>query len=192
MAIVIEQFRVLAGLDSSDAAKDADIEAAIEIGQSLMESYCDRGLIYAPDAVEKFVHHSDEAVQLYRYPIEEVTFFNTSPVTDQSKVSNRTGIVFMDFHDTSGSFTVTYTAGYQYIDFPSDLTMILKNIFKAIYDSIEGVTPEAAGVVKSVKLGDMTVAYDTGANTINYSGAAFGPFNALQIAVLDRYRRLKT
>jgi len=191
MAILITEFRVLAGLLPTDASKDTEINEAIGIGISIMETYCNRGLAYVAEQVDKFVHFSGNVVPLYRYPVDELLEFKGVAPSAQDHVDNSAGLIFSDVNNSDYSFTVKYSGGYTYALFPAALTLVLKSIFRGIYDSVEGTVVPEKQVITSVKLGDMSLQYDTGANTATYSDGAFGPFNATQVFILNRFMRLR-
>jgi len=190
MAIVIEQFRVLAGLPSNDASKDATIDSAIAIALSLMEGYCNRGIAAKEDYEEKFVLLKSDTVPLYLYPVKEVKTINGATLASQDLVDGKAGLLYLDKFNVENSIIIIYDGGYDYADMPEDLVYVIKTIFKNLFIELEGSTPNDDDIIKSVRLGDMTVQYDTGSNTASYSGGAFGVFSAVQTNVLNKYVRV--
>lgn len=73
--LVMEDMRVRIGLLDTDATRDADIIAAVEIATDLAEAYLDRKITYAADT-EEFFCDANRGFLLRRWPVDK-----TAPIT---------------------------------------------------------------------------------------------------------------
>ena len=194
MLLNINNLRVRIGLTSTDASNDAAITAAYGTAEALAEAYCDRKFAFATDR-EKFVHHGGSTLSLRRYPIVTLisindTKGNASSVTHHDDFAK--GLIQFDGYNGEHELTVNYDGGYTATTAPLDLALALSLIFDETYKLRGGGAggTAAAGGIKTVRAGDLSITYDGAAGASSGSsgyGGGIIPANALNI--LDSYSR---
>lgn len=123
---------------------------------------------------------------LKNYPITEITSLTHDgtalTVDDDYILDPSTGAVafYTSVGDAKNSLLVTYTAGYATADVPADLKMIVLQGIKELYQS-SGAVSAGVTAVDSKKIGDFSVSYATGSESIN-------SYLSMNELILKKYR----
>ncbi len=171
----IENLRTRVGLASDDPSKDTELIDAADVALAVAESYCDRKFMQQV-TTDVFTHIIRSTLSLTRYPVETITSLDPDIA---HHIDMQNGVIFLERFTAEKEMTVVYEGGYDPV--PKDLNLALKFIFDTVYASASGA---ATGGVKSVKLGDLSISYDTGSGA---KATTFIPATALPL--LDVYRR---
>jgi len=194
LPVPIEALRVRIGLESTDASKDTEIEAASATALALMGNYCDRLFPELLGAEEVFTHYTGFTVPLMRYPITGVASIvddSGNNISDYHVAANR-GIINLDARGEFHELTVTYDGGYPEGGFPPDLLSAFYGVFDQEYALNEGGAVSTAGEISSVTMADVgTVKYNTSAAAAESSAGAGAFLPARSKSLLDSYMRYR-
>jgi hypothetical protein len=161
---LMESLRVRIGLPADEETQDAEITVVKDTSFALMGNYCDRIFPLLAGAVEKFIHHTSETIQLKRYPIVSVDSIvdESGNATTLYHQDNETGTIYLDFVGAFHQGTVTFSGGYDEDELPSDLLMAFYSVFDQEWEISIGGTVSASGQISSVTVQDVgTVRYTT-------------------------------
>lgn len=190
----------LPDVDVFDTSQDTYLELLINATSQAIESYLKKK-IKAADYVDDVAGDDEQYLFLPNYPIISVsdvqilqvsgsTFFGVDEV--EYTVSKDDGTLFRStgwyMHGYSNYLQnkidfpekyirVSYRAGYEDDDIPPELILVCLDICKNRYV----VNKNDARLLKSYKLGDVALTWNSGGTLIE--------FTADQLAVLNRYRR---
>ena len=168
----------------ADTTQNNAIQAALDAVLAFAEKYCDRQFLYSGQRVS-FYYFTGRVLQLHRYPIDQI--LQVSQSVGDYKVHRIAGQIEFPGNQAFDEITIDYTGGYQPL--PADLEMAFWMIFDDVYGAVSGTGGISAGGVKSVRVGEISVAYDTGAQASSGGGLSlFGMPNALVKSVLDLYK----
>lgn len=186
MFVPIEDLRVRVGLNAADSSKDLEINAAYDLALDLMEKYCDRKFAYAAET-EVFTHFDQNVASLIRYPIEDVTRVNLGGADFHVEKPN--GLIHFDYHVHSHELVVEYTGGYKVL--PPGLLLAFMQVFDKAWDAQSGGVAGTVGGIKSARIGDLAISYDTSDPSLQASsgGAMGGLVPTSAMSILNLYRR---
>ena len=167
------------------------IQTAFDTALAVAERYCDRQFLYAADKAT-FVHPFAPALQLSRYPLEQivtVTGDNSASITDYHMEAG-TGRVVLDSWAHGHQIKVDYAGGYKTL--PADLELALWMVFDTIWAQVSspgGGGGAAAGGISSVSIPDVgTLRFDTGATPVSGGAGMGGLIPSMAESILDLYR----
>jgi len=184
-----------ARLQIADTSKDALITSTLATSLAVAELYCNRKFSYAAERAT-FTHPHGEALQLSRFPIEQVVSVNgdnnQAMATGKYHVINNTGQIILDGSAYGHRIIVDYAGGYKTL--PDDLILALWGIFDAVYaasSNVGNATPAGSAAIQSITIPDVgTVRYESGGAASGASGAggAAGIIPAVSAMILNLYR----
>jgi len=166
------------------------IQTAFDTALAVAERYCDRQFLYAADKAT-FVHPFASALQLSRYPLEQivtVTGDNSASITDYHMEAG-TGRVVLD----SWAHGHQIKIGRQGLIAACvvDLELALWMVFDTIWAQVSspGGGGAAAGGISSVSIPDVgTLRFDTGATPVSGGAGMGGLIPSMAESILDLYR----
>lgn len=183
----MEELRLHRGLAADDTSQDASITAAMETAIAMAEAYTDRKLQWALET-ETFTHIAGYSIQLRRYPINPIfSLTNNDNVsgTPSYHADEGKGIIYFDGRFFSHSLTVTYEGGYDPLTIPADLKWALLRMFDSLLADQESGGSVGAGALKTAKIGDLAITYDTGSGSATTDSFMGAPVTS----VLSKYKR---
>ena len=185
----IDFFRQRIGLASGDTSKDTLIQAALTVSLELIENYLDRKLEYGTYK-EMFVHISQGTVQLKAYPVDTIIGVTSASGRSQKYCLDKVvGIIFEDSWLHEHEYEVEYTGGYKTLPVTIETAVML--VFDIVFPALESSGGVAStGGIKSAKIGDLSISYDTGAAAKSSSDVSLIP--AVCYHMLDPYKRFST
>lgn len=191
----LSTLRARVGIAPGDTTRDAELQAALEAAGTLMETYCDRYFMQSGQT-ETFTHIETNVLSLKRYPVNTINSIvdeNGQAITAYH-VDSKAGLVQLDAFTVRHQVTVSYEGGYDPL--PDDLVLVALSLFDKVFAMQGGGgAAVAAGGIKTIRAGDLSVTYDTGAQaaTGGSGGGAFGGLiDPMSKAILDLYMRRKT
>ena len=203
MPLSLETLRVRIGLQDTDSTRDAEISSALKTALAFCETYCDRKLILQHDK-ETFTHVSGGTVSLHRYPVSRIVSMDAVNGNSRSyHLEAMTGLVHFDGHVHDHELTVQYDGGYfvtgmhdpvefpgELVEMPEDLLFAILQVFDKVWAAQSGGgAAVATGGVRSFRVGDISLGFDTGAaaSSAASQGAFGGMVDPAAAAILSLY-----
>lgn len=194
-------YRVRCGLQATDTTKDAEIRDAINTAIAIVETYLDRKITWKADEVETLTQVYRPVISLRRYPIgqiQSVTLDGKDHGTNHWTWHRRAGLIQFNGQVGAHEVKVEYSGGYSdpgqttpadATSMPADLVLGITKVFDEVWSAMTstGGTTSTAGAVRSIKVGSLSIQYDTGTAAVAMASSGFIPLTAMTL--LDRFQR---
>jgi hypothetical protein len=182
-----------ARLNLSGSSSDAMVQVAIDTALAIAERYCDRAFLYKAETAS-FYYFMGEALQLPRYPVEQVSTVTGFTNTINYRLHHSVGQVQFGHQVSSDYATVTYAGGYRVL--PADLELALWAIFDDVWTELQptsGSSTSGSGAITSISVPDVgTIRMEGSGKSSGNGGAGVGGIIPdIAINLLEPYRLWK-
>lgn len=177
-------------LGSPATVADAVIQAGLNTALAVAERYCDRTFMYQAETA-RFYYWTGAALQLPRYPVEQVIKMTGTNTTTTYKLHHQAGQLEFPRQVHFEDVSITYAGGYKTL--PLDLELALFLIFDNVYQSQQptggaGASVGGSGAITSITVPDVGRLSFADPNAGSSSSGGVGLIPGTAIDLLAPYR----